>query len=173
MTEIHTDISQQGPQTLPTFFLTPLLITRGPLAAPSQPPSAFLVTLQDICCQVAAWSSDTLKGGPVTSRIQLPFEFAYMVLEQPWRWAEGNHLSGGVHFPHSLWSPLSTPLGPFSILDCPTKMPERAPCSQLPSHQNSLERRSPLPHAHPEKTGTPMGSHQGFLMPFLGCTLSL
>ena len=91
-----------------------------------------------------------------------------MVLEQPWRWAEGNHLSGGVHFPHSLWSPLLIPLGPISILDCPTKMPERAPCSQLPSHQHSLERRSPLPHAHAEKTGTPMGSHQASLCHFWG-----
>lgn len=45
MTEIHTDISQQGPQTLPTFSLTPLPIAHGPLAAPSQPLSAFLMTL--------------------------------------------------------------------------------------------------------------------------------
>ena len=65
MTEIHTGISQQGPEPLPTSSLTPPLMAPLPLAAPPQPPSAFLSALlpeessqakglQDICCQAVA-----------------------------------------------------------------------------------------------------------------------
>lgn len=45
MTEIHTGISQQGPETLPMSSLTPQPMTHVLLAALSQPPSAFLMAL--------------------------------------------------------------------------------------------------------------------------------